>query len=267
MLLRGVHRDPVEQIGDERDGRVVERKAGPEPLHPGHHGQLAAGEPQLAGRAAAGLDDAEGGNERRIEDRDAGRCSTANCPSSRARGPWRSHRRRLGSKSGFGGPLLEQPPLGPGQPGRHHGVPPRRKRSPACLSGWQATASATGAADANCDVPGDLTAGCAAGEVHRDRGAQRGVPGREQQVDVEVPAGEPVPGVRGDPHDEVQVAAGSPVAALAALAPRPIRCPSVTQRARRPPGCAGCPAGQRHRAAGAVVGLFPMAEFSSSASW
>ena len=32
------YRDPVEQIGDERDGRVVKPEAGPEPLHPGHHG-------------------------------------------------------------------------------------------------------------------------------------------------------------------------------------------------------------------------------------
>ena len=54
------HRDPVEQVGDQPDGRVVEREAGPQALHPGHRGELAAGEPQLARGVAVGVDEAEG---------------------------------------------------------------------------------------------------------------------------------------------------------------------------------------------------------------
>src|SRR5580693_3346516 len=54
------YRDPVQQVGDQPDGRVVEPESGAEPLDPTHERHLAGGEPQLAGRVAAGVEDAQG---------------------------------------------------------------------------------------------------------------------------------------------------------------------------------------------------------------
>src|SRR5260221_1570025 len=53
------YRDPVEQVGDETDGRVIERESRPQALYPGECGQLTGREPWLAGRPPAGADDAE----------------------------------------------------------------------------------------------------------------------------------------------------------------------------------------------------------------
>src|SRR5260370_17455638 len=53
------YRDPVEQVRDEADGRVIERESRPQALYPGECGQLTRREPQLAGRALAGVDDAQ----------------------------------------------------------------------------------------------------------------------------------------------------------------------------------------------------------------
>src|SRR5258708_10083770 len=52
------YRDPVEQVRDEADGRVIERESRPQALYPGECGQLTRREPQLPGRAPAGVDDA-----------------------------------------------------------------------------------------------------------------------------------------------------------------------------------------------------------------
>src|SRR6202012_5563330 len=54
------YRDPVEQVGDEPDGRVVEREARAQALHPRHRGELGAREPELARRVAVGVDEPEG---------------------------------------------------------------------------------------------------------------------------------------------------------------------------------------------------------------
>ena len=53
-------RDAVEQVDDEADGGVVEREAGPQPLDPGHRGDLAGREPQPPRRVAGGVDAPEG---------------------------------------------------------------------------------------------------------------------------------------------------------------------------------------------------------------
>src|SRR5580700_6138852 len=61
-LLKGrfEDRDPVQQVGDQPDGRVVEAESGPEPLDPAHGRHLAAGEPQLARGVPVGVQDAQG---------------------------------------------------------------------------------------------------------------------------------------------------------------------------------------------------------------
>src|SRR5258708_5584179 len=53
------HRDAVEQVCDEADGGVIERESRPQALYRGECGQLTRREPQLAGRALTGVDDAQ----------------------------------------------------------------------------------------------------------------------------------------------------------------------------------------------------------------
>ena len=53
-------RNPVEQVEHESDGRVVEAEPGAQPLEPGDHGELPAGEPQPAGGVSGRVEDAEG---------------------------------------------------------------------------------------------------------------------------------------------------------------------------------------------------------------
>ena len=88
------------------------------------------------------------------------------------------------------------------------------------------------------DVPGGhLDLRLAPRGLDRDRRAERGLPRRERQVDRDVPAVDPVPRVRRDPDDQVEVPGGS--RRRRPLPPCPasrMRCPSVTPaRDRRRP--------------------------------
>src|SRR5258706_14333971 len=67
----------------------------------------------------------------------------------------------------------------------------------------------------------DRDLGPAAGCVHGPGGAERGLPRREPQIQVEVAALDAVDRVREYAHDEVQVAGPRAVAAAATLARQP----------------------------------------------
>ena len=66
-----------------------------------------------------------------------------------------------------------------------------------------------------------LHLGLAAGRVDRDRRAEGRLPRGQRQVDVDVAALDPVPGVRREAHDQVEVAGRRRRRALAALAGQP----------------------------------------------
>jgi hypothetical protein len=119
------------------------------------------------------------------------------------------------------------------------------------------------AAAAQPDLPaagsahGDLDLDLAARGVDGDRRAERGFPGGEPQLNVEITPVEAVSRVRRDPHDEIEVAVTRPVAAATALPGQPdplaVRYPG---RHRDFQGPARAFAGQRDGPARAPVGLF-----------
>ena len=68
----------------------------------------------------------------------------------------------------------------------------------------------------------------AAGRVDRDGRAERRLPRRQRQLDVDVAALDPVARVRRDPHDQVQVAGRGRRRSPAARPASRMRCPSAT---------------------------------------
>ena len=253
-------RDPVEQIGDQADGRVVERETGAQPLDPGHRGQPGRREPQLARRVAGGVErrrgrragasvPGAGRSPRRTRPGEAG------ADADRRRSHCvRGHRLPPRVEVGRGRELLEQPPLAVGERAGTM-ILASANRSPACRAGWAGRGRAAAAAGRSRSRR-DLHLGLAARGVDGDRRAERRLPRRERQVDVTCRGPHPVPRVRRDPHHEVQVSGGRAVAAPAALAGQPD--PLAVGHAGRDvdvEGRAGAVTGQRDRPAAAAVGL------------
>src|SRR6202044_3831364 len=144
-------------------------------------------------------------------------------------GRWRNSPLSPRVEVGLGRQLLEEPTLRVRQTRRHHDPGLREQVSGLALRIGQAAAAQPDLPTAG-GTPGDLDLDLAARGVDRDRRAERGFPGGEPQLNVEIAPVEAVPRVRRDPHDEIQVAVTRPVAAATALPGQPdplaVRYPS-----------------------------------------
>ena len=112
--------------------------------------------------------------------------------------------------------FLEQAPLVVGRASRHHDA--NLRVQVAGLAPGVGHPCPAAAAAGRWRSRRHLHLGLAARRVDRDVGSERGLPRGQRQFHVDVPAVQPVAGVRRDANDQVEVAGRRPAGALAALA-------------------------------------------------